>query len=103
MDAVSVALVTHPHHDHIGGMGDYADLFFWSKRDATIISTENVIKIMQERYPYLNNGRNIYYKATDTFDFHGWKICFKEVNHGRNGTANGIFFLKRRSAGCLCS
>ncbi|WP_051271185.1 MBL fold metallo-hydrolase [Shimazuella kribbensis] len=84
--------ITHAHNDHIAGLGDLADLCFWHKSKLTIISPSDVIKILQDRYPYLTPKRYIYFTPTEKMVIDDFHISFHYVNHGNNGYSYGIVF-----------
>ncbi len=88
----TLTLVTHAHNDHIGGIGDYADLCYWSKVSPTIVSTADIIALVAQRYPYLINARGMEFVAADHWHLDDWDVSFHRVNHGANGYAYGIRF-----------
>jgi phosphoribosyl 1,2-cyclic phosphate phosphodiesterase len=87
-----LVLFTHAHHDHIGGLGDYADLCFWHGRRATLISPADVIESILVRFPYLAKRPSLVFQGKHAFSVGGWEISFHRVNHGANGHSYGIRF-----------
>ncbi|MXQ55171.1 MBL fold metallo-hydrolase [Shimazuella sp. KC615] len=90
-----ILLLTHAHNDHIAGLGDLADLCFWQKSKLTIISPQNVLDEVKQKYPYLNSSRNVYFLPKDHVVLDDMFISFHLVNHGNNGTSYGIKFTSK--------
>jgi phosphoribosyl 1,2-cyclic phosphate phosphodiesterase len=88
----NTVLFTHAHHDHIGGLGDYADLCFWQQIVATLISPSDVIETIRTRYPYLAKRPSLIFQAKSTLSIGRWIIAFHRVNHGANGHSYGLHF-----------
>jgi phosphoribosyl 1,2-cyclic phosphate phosphodiesterase len=85
-------LITHLHNDHISGIGDFADVCFWHKSPARIVSPPENITGLKQRYPYLSPVRNITFIPTIELDLALWHVSFHYVNHGVNGYAYAIRF-----------
>ncbi|GGA58249.1 hydrolase [Kroppenstedtia guangzhouensis] len=88
-------LITHAHNDHIGGLGDLADLCFWQNVNTGITSPPEMIGILRQRYPYLIKRRGIHFIASHISKLDDWNISFHKVNHGFNGYAYGIKFERK--------
>lgn len=94
----ATVLFTHAHHDHISGLGDFADLSLWHERDASLVSPPDVIETLKSRYPYLVNRRSLRFLPKMEHNIGSWKVSFHQVNHGHNGYSYGIRF----SSGQYC-
>jgi len=88
----TTALITHAHNDHIGGIGDYANVCQENDVQAQIVSPPDIIKLLKQRYPYLAHASNLEFIAADTWQVEPWHVTFHKVNHGANGSAYGIRF-----------
>ncbi|MCI1696817.1 MBL fold metallo-hydrolase [Aneurinibacillus aneurinilyticus] len=89
-----IVLITHCHHDHIGGLGDYADLCFWNNKNTKIVSPPENIDSLKQRFPYLINRRGLSFVSSFNYLVEDWKVTFHKVNHGFNGYSYGILFEK---------
>jgi phosphoribosyl 1,2-cyclic phosphate phosphodiesterase len=85
-------LITHAHHDHIGGLGDFADLCLWNGLQAHIVSPPDVTEDLIRRYPYLERRTCLRFTAATEWEVAGWRAKFHRVNHGRNGFSYAIVF-----------
>lgn len=85
-------LITHIHNDHIGGLGDFADLCFWQESRAKVISPPEMIEGLKRRFPYLGPARQIEFVAAIQTTLGAWQVSFHQVNHGVNGYAYAIRF-----------
>ncbi|WP_134683995.1 MBL fold metallo-hydrolase [Brevibacillus migulae] len=85
-------LFTHAHHDHIGGLGDFADLASWNQKKVNMVSPEDIIETILTRYPYLARRNGLHFQKEDTWQIGNLRIGFHRVNHGANGYSYGIRF-----------
>lgn len=85
-------LITHAHNDHIAGLGDFADLCFWNNRNVLVVSPEDVIEILKQRYPYLIKRKGLRFVSCTSLNTDDYSITFHKVNHGHNGYSYGIKF-----------
>ena len=85
-------LFTHAHHDHIGGLGDFADLASWNQKHVTLVSPGDVIEMISTRYPYLTRRNRLHFQKSDACQIGEMIISFHRVNHGANGYSYGIRF-----------
>jgi phosphoribosyl 1,2-cyclic phosphate phosphodiesterase len=85
-------LLTHLHYDHIGGLGDLADMCFWHNTPVTIISPPEMITGLQQRYPYLGPARKVEFMPATEMALGSWYVSFHQVNHGANGYSYAICF-----------
>lgn len=85
-------LITHLHNDHVAGLGDFADLCFWSHSPACIFSPEEMIVGLRQKFAHLTPARAIEMRATSEVQLYGWRITFHKVNHGANGYSCAIRF-----------
>ena len=94
----TTALITHTHNDHIGGIGDYADLCRGFDVHVQLVSPSDSILLLTQRYPYLTNASNLQFIASETWRVEPWDVTFHKVNHGANGYAYGIRFAGESGA-----
>lgn len=84
-------LLTHPHHDHIGGLPDLADMARWTKQKVEVFAPEWVLKVVKQQYPW--TVRSLAYTPIyGSIGFHHWHICGWTVNHGNNGYSTAYRF-----------
>lgn len=81
---VQYVLLTHPHHDHIGGIPDLADTARWTKQRIEVFAPEWVLAVVKRQYPW-TTGSLSYIPVDGTFTVHQWHIRGWTVNHGNNG------------------
>jgi phosphoribosyl 1,2-cyclic phosphate phosphodiesterase len=86
------ALITHAHNDHIAGIGDFADMAFWSKQSVNVISPEEVSEMLKTRYPYLLRRSGVTFLSCNKWECETWVIDFLKVSHGHNGFSYGLIF-----------
>lgn len=84
-------LLTHPHHDHIGGLPDLADMARWTKQKVEVIAPEWVLQVVTRQYPW--TVRNLSYTPLNAgLTFRHWHIHGWTVNHGNNGQSTAYRF-----------
>ncbi|MBP2649959.1 MAG: beta-lactamase superfamily domain protein [Firmicutes bacterium] len=94
IDHIPDVLVTHAHYDHIGGLGDFADMSFCNHGNVSLISPPDIIEMIVNRNPYLKNRDGLTFISEYCWKFDQWMINFHKVNHGNNGYSYGIIFQK---------
>lgn len=77
-------LITHAHHDHIGGLPEWADACRWLKCQGQAYAPREVIDICLERYPWIAN-HIAFHPNDDGMSFGTWRITPWKVCHGKNG------------------
>lgn len=48
----STVLITHAHHDHIGGIPDLADMARWTKQHVRVLGPQSVLDTIVSQYPW---------------------------------------------------
>lgn len=91
------ALITHPHNDHILGLGDLADWGRWTKAHCPIYAPTEVLPALQTRFGYLMS--ETYQNRTPfgaleptTRTFAGYTVQAIRVPHGFNGWSYAFRF-----------
>jgi len=99
---VEHVLITHAHHDHIGGLPEWYDACRWLRRKGQLYAPLEVLDNIRERYPWLE--RHIIYHANDQGQRFGdwfirpWKVC-----HGQNGFSYAYHFDSPAFQWAYCS
>lgn len=88
-----LVLITHAHHDHVDGLGDFADLCFWNGQGtAQIVSPPDVMDALEQRFSYQFHRKGFSFISADTWNAGNANISFHRVNHGFNGYSYAILF-----------
>ncbi|MCG0238365.1 MAG: MBL fold metallo-hydrolase [Firmicutes bacterium] len=87
--AVDAVLVTHPHHDHIGGLPELADAVRWTGRPVPVAAAPRVLAEIQARYPWIGQYL-VFTPLIGPAEFLGFRVTAWEVNHGHNGRSYGL-------------
>jgi phosphoribosyl 1,2-cyclic phosphate phosphodiesterase len=99
---VENVLITHAHHDHIGGLPEWADACRWLRRKGNAYAPQEVIETVLARYPWLD--RFIHFHQVDEgMEYGGWQIRPWKVCHGKNGHAFAYHFSRERFRWVYCS
>ncbi|MFD2612201.1 MBL fold metallo-hydrolase [Paenibacillus gansuensis] len=107
MEAIGIrqlhrVLLTHAHHDHIGGLPEWADACRWLGVRGTVYAPEEVNKACIERYPWIAN--HLEFLAIDQgITLHGWEIAPWKVSHGKNGYSFAYQFAAGDRSWVYCS
>lgn len=84
-------LLTHAHHDHIGGIPDLSDACLWSGQEVTVRAPVVVLEEIKRRYPWV--GRSITFAAIDDgWHWNSWRVSVWSVSHGANGRSHAYRF-----------
>jgi phosphoribosyl 1,2-cyclic phosphate phosphodiesterase len=89
--AVTHALLTHAHFDHIGGLADWADACRWTEQTAKIYAPNEVLSDIRSRFPWIERQFNMIDNDLGTV-YGKWRIKPWKVNHGKNGYSYAYLF-----------
>jgi phosphoribosyl 1,2-cyclic phosphate phosphodiesterase len=84
-------LITHAHHDHIGGLPDWYDNCRWMGVKGHVYAPKDVIDRIHQQYTWLHHHLT-YHVIDSPFKLAGWHITYQKVNHGKNGYAHAYRF-----------
>jgi len=94
-------LLTHAHHDHIGGIPDLSDACLWSGQKVVVHAPSVVIEEVQRRYPWV--GRSLTFSAVDAaWRWGSWGLSVWSVSHGANGRSHAYRFDRPPYAFAYC-
>lgn len=96
------ALLTHAHHDHVGGLPEWYDVCRWQAEKGIAYAPEAVFATVRRQYPWLE-GCLVYTANDKGMSFGGWRITPWEVCHGHNGTSYAYHFEKNGYCWAYCS
>lgn len=90
-DLPSDVLLTHAHHDHIGGIPDLSDACLWSGRMVVLHAPSAVLEEVRHRYPWV--GRSLDFDPVDGgWRWGPWGVSAWSVSHGANGRSHAYRF-----------
>lgn len=95
-------LVTHAHHDHIGGLPEWADTCRWLSEKGDLHAPEEVLQTINERFPWLTRNLNVHGNDAGCA-WQVWRIRPWKVNHGKNGHAYAYLWEKPGFRWVYCS
>ncbi len=98
---ISRTLLTHPHHDHIGGLPDLADVARWTERKIDVYAPEWVLKVVRRQYPWTSKSLR-YIPFDEYLVVAGWRIKGWTVDHGRNGESTAYRFERDGRSWVYC-
>jgi phosphoribosyl 1,2-cyclic phosphate phosphodiesterase len=97
-------LLTHPHHDHVAGLPEWADACRWLQRRGKVYAPLDVIEACQKRYPWLTGHIDFIPIDTETgMKFAGWQVTPWRVCHGKNGYSYAYRLESEGKAWVYCS
>ncbi|MCQ9284067.1 MBL fold metallo-hydrolase [Priestia aryabhattai] len=94
----STVFITHPHNDHVAGLGDLADLCYWNNVSTEVVGAPEVISELIKRFPYLAKRKGLTFNGTLKWESGETAITFHKVNHGFNGHSYGIVVHQKQGA-----
>lgn len=98
---VESVLITHGHHDHIGGIGDLADSVRWTGLPLRLLGPAPALDEIRARFPWAMQGFTTE-AISRPVTLVGWSVICWPVNHGKNGTAFAYRFERPGFAWAYC-
>lgn len=96
---VGTMLLTHAHHDHIGGLPDLYDYARWTQQSVPVLAPPSVLDEVRHRYPWLERGLDFspVGVAIGGFALQSWGVC-----HGKNGRSFAYRFSRPGFSWAYC-
>lgn len=92
--SISTVLITHAHHDHIGGIPELCDAVRWTKKPVRVMGPANALETIQRQYPWVNRSLE-FVEVEGWFEVPPYRIYVWEVCHGHNGRSHAFRFEHR--------
>lgn len=96
-----LVVLTHAHHDHIGGLPELADVCRWTGRPARVLAPAGTLEEVRRRYPWVANHLDLE-PLHGPVDLAGYRLTAWEVNHGRNGRSHALRWERPDFAWAYC-
>jgi phosphoribosyl 1,2-cyclic phosphate phosphodiesterase len=98
---VEQVLLTHAHHDHIGGLPELYDHVRWTGQEVRVLGPASVLESVAARFPWAARGLGLT-PLSPGLTVAGWGVSAWEVNHGRNGRSFAYRFDKPGYSWAYC-
>lgn len=94
-------LITHAHHDHIGGLPDLYDVVRCTGSHVRVLAPEPVLQQVTARYPWLPRELEMV-PLVGGENLLGWRVTAWQVCHGRNGHSFAFRFARQGFSWVYC-
>lgn len=98
---IETVVLTHAHHDHMGGLPDLADVCRWTGRPARVLAPAATLAEVRRRFDWVE--RHLELAVLDgTVHLAGYRLQAWEVCHGRNGRSHALRWERPGYAWAYC-